>query len=42
LNEPWDSEHNKKLIAKMPPVYVRPGSQAGEGKTVYLAVKERN
>jgi hypothetical protein len=24
LNEPWDSEHNKKLLAKMPKVYVSP------------------
>jgi hypothetical protein len=25
LNEPWDSEHNKKLIAKMPRIYAIPG-----------------
>jgi hypothetical protein len=24
LNEPWDSEHNKKLLAKMPRVYASP------------------
>ena len=24
LNEPWDSEHNKKLLAKMPKVYTSP------------------
>ena len=24
LNEPWDSEHNKKLLAKMPKVFVHP------------------
>lgn len=24
LNEPWDSEHNKKLLAKMPRVYAHP------------------
>ena len=24
LNEPWDSEHNKKLIEKMPKIYVHP------------------
>jgi hypothetical protein len=24
LNEPWDSEHNKKLLAKMPKVYASP------------------
>jgi hypothetical protein len=38
LNEPWDSEHNKKLIAKMPTVYLSPGSKAGPGKTTYLGV----
>jgi hypothetical protein len=38
LDEPWDSEHNKTLIAKMPKVYRAPGSKAGEGKTVYLGV----
>jgi hypothetical protein len=38
LDEPWDSEHNKKLIAKMPKVYRAPGSKAGEGKTVYLGI----
>ena len=32
-NEPWDSEHNKKLIAKMPKVFESPGKSAGEGKT---------
>jgi hypothetical protein len=39
LDEPWDSEHNKKLIAKMPPEYRSPNSRAGEGKTNYLAVR---
>jgi hypothetical protein len=37
LDEPWDSEHNKALIAKMPDVYAAPGSKvANEFKTVYL------
>lgn len=37
-DEPWDSEHNKKLIAKMPKVYASPNllDLAKEGKTVYL------
>ena len=35
LDEPWDSEHNKKLIPLMPPVYMAPGSTAGPGKTNY-------
>jgi len=38
LDEPWDSEHNKKLIAKMPKIYRSPASKAEEGKTVYLGV----
>ncbi len=38
LNEPWDSEHNLKLVAKMPPVYRSPTSSAGEGLTTYLGV----
>jgi len=36
LNEPWDSEHNKKLIAQMPMTYRNPASLAAEGKTTYL------
>lgn len=38
LDEPWDSEHNKKLIAQIPPVYVQPthADLAKDGKTVYL------
>ena len=37
LDEPWDSEHNKKLIACMPAFYRSPRSKvAGEGKTNYL------
>jgi hypothetical protein len=37
LDEPWDSEHNKKLIAKMPPVYKSPfQKKAAAGKTTYL------
>jgi hypothetical protein len=36
LDEPWDSEHNKKLIAKMPKTYVPPAqSQKLTGKTTY-------
>ncbi len=38
LDEPWDSAHNKKLLAKMPAVY-RPASPklADQHKTTYLA-----
>jgi hypothetical protein len=39
LDEPWDGEHNKALIAKMPPIYADPsGNLVAEGKTHYLAV----
>jgi hypothetical protein len=38
LDEPWDSEHNKALIAKMPAVYQVPGTPGLErGMTTYLA-----
>ncbi|MDB5345916.1 MAG: hypothetical protein JWP89_4293 [Schlesneria sp.] len=31
LNEPWDSEHNKTLIEKMPPIFNSPGvTEAGK------------
>ena len=36
LDEPWDSEHNKKLIAKMPNIYQSPHDSNNEGKTCYL------
>jgi hypothetical protein len=37
LDEPWDSEHNKKLLEKMPAIYRRPGAKADNGfKTPYL------
>ena len=36
LDEPWDSAHNKELIAKMPDIYLCPRSKVGaEGRTVY-------
>lgn len=35
LDEPWDSEHNKKLIAKMPKVYAPVFGKADPGKTYY-------
>jgi hypothetical protein len=38
LEEPWDSEHNKKLIARMPKVFASPDRPdlARQGKTAYL------
>ena len=35
LNEPWDSEHNKKLIEKMPKIYAPVRNKAKEGHTFY-------
>ncbi|MBI2826400.1 MAG: DUF1559 domain-containing protein [Planctomycetia bacterium] len=37
LDEPWDSEHNKKLIERMPAVYANPNLNL-PGKTNLLAV----
>jgi hypothetical protein len=37
LDEPWDSEHNKKLIPHMPNIYTRPDAkQKADGKTHFL------
>ncbi len=38
LDEPWDSEHNKTLIPRMPRVFRPRASKAGPGKTNYLGV----
>ncbi len=40
LDEPWDSDHNKALIADMPEVFRSPNSHLGDGeKTNYLAIR---
>jgi|GEM_PF-3124267 len=36
LDEPWDSDHNKKLIEKMPDVYAPVRVKAKKGETFYL------
>jgi len=36
LDEPWDSEHNKKLIARIPPIYQSGGELNRAGKTRYV------
>ncbi|MFN0056083.1 MAG: DUF1559 domain-containing protein [Planctomycetales bacterium] len=36
LNEPWDSEHNKKLIDQIPATFRSPASKAPPGTTTYL------
>jgi hypothetical protein len=38
LDEPWDSPHNRALIARMPQVYRNPNLPLEPGKTHYLAV----
>jgi hypothetical protein len=38
LDEPWDSEHNKKLIPLLPSVYRNPNRPNNDYKTTYLAV----
>ncbi len=37
LDEPWDSEHNIKLLDKMPQAYRHPVFETEAGKTVYQA-----
>jgi hypothetical protein len=41
LDEPWDSEHNQRLIARMPAVFLDPSSVLAleDGRTHYLAVQ---
>jgi prepilin-type processing-associated H-X9-DG protein len=38
LDEPWDSAHNKALIAQMPDVFRHPNLKLEPGKTNYLAI----
>jgi hypothetical protein len=44
LDEPWDSEHNKTLIARMPPIYRSPTStlKRPQGKANYLTARGDN
>jgi len=43
LDEPWDSEHNRRLIKKMPDVYTMLGSKAArEGRTCYARPVGKN
>jgi hypothetical protein len=35
LDEPWDSDHNKKLIARMPKVFAVPRLELDEGHTCF-------
>jgi hypothetical protein len=38
LDEPWDSEHNRALFARMPAVFKDPNLRLPQGETSYLAV----
>jgi hypothetical protein len=38
LDEPWDSAHNKKLLAKMPLLYAQPGTKTKEPYTTFYQV----
>ncbi len=38
LTKSWDDPHNKKLLAKMPKIYVVPGTDAAKGLTHYRAL----
>ena len=42
LEEPWDSPHNKKLIAKMPKIFRSPASRAAPGMTTYRGIGGAN
>jgi prepilin-type processing-associated H-X9-DG protein len=42
LNEPWDSEHNKKLIDKMPKVFAPVRGKADAGMTFYQSFAGKN
>ncbi|MHB8952968.1 MAG: DUF1559 family PulG-like putative transporter [Pirellulaceae bacterium] len=42
LDEPWDSDHNRKLVDRMPAVFRSPGSKADAGRTNYLTVRGSN
>jgi len=43
LDEPWDSEHNKKLIRQMPQTYRSPNSTVSrQWKTNYLTVRGKD
>jgi hypothetical protein len=42
LDEPWDSDHNRALVAKMPDVYRSPNDNLPSGETPYQAVTGPN
>jgi len=42
LDEPWDSENNRKLIPMMPQIYRNPDNRLPPGRTSYLTVRGEN
>jgi len=42
FDEPWDSEHNRQLIERMPAIYARPGNDPTTGQTPYLGNATEN
>ncbi len=38
LDEPWDSAHNKKLLAKMPKIYASPGAKPKDASSTFYQV----
>ncbi|MGI9473886.1 MAG: protein kinase domain-containing protein [Rubripirellula sp.] len=42
LDEPWDSEHNLKLLDQMPEIYRRPGDAADSTQTGYVGFSGAN
>src|SRR5205085_12491632 len=38
LDEPWDSEHNKKLLEKMPKIYASPAADLKDKTLTYYKV----
>jgi hypothetical protein len=42
IQEPWDSEHNKQLVAYMPKYYCAAGAKREDGKTTLLAITGEN
>ena len=36
LDEPWDSDHNKALIERMPDCYIHPRARTAAGQTVFV------
>ena len=41
MDEPWDSDHNKKLIPMIPQVYRSPGTKSEATKTNYVGIRAK-